>query len=805
MTTLLADLRYALRQLRRAPGFAVTAILTLALGIGAATAVYSVAYGVLIDPFPYRDVHTLVSPSVCGQDASLCYPRIYTPAQFNEVARTPGIFNGVTASTVGEVTLTGGHAPQQIRGNYITPNTFTVLGVQPMLGRPSTESDVRSGHGEVALLSYRYWQQHYGGSPSVLGTVVMVDRRARTVIGVMPPRFLWRGADIYLPIDMTSSDVIEGQRYFTLVGRVRAGVTSVQAAAVLKPVFVQLHTVNPTMFPANPRIGLMPFDEMFQSGLGGTLHLLLLAVFVLLLIACANVSSLLLARAVGREREFAVRASLGGSAWRLARAALTESLVLVLFALPVALGFAYVALQAILRIVPPETIPDEAVVSMSLPVLLGSLAVAAVTILIFGTAPAWRSATPRLTAAMQGGLRASAGRSQQRLLGGFVVTEIALSLALLVLAGLMIRSLIAVESVPISMDPDHTLIVGIPLAADHYPDAESQNRFFRQFLDRVRQLPSVRAITLDAGLPLIDINAVHAQLAGQPMDRRLSLLRLTDPAYLQVASRTVLAGHFIDQREIDARSHDIVVSQAFARRYLGSTVLGRVIQLPDLQPEGKPLADVAFTVVGLVKDVPEFATHRESYPEIFLPYTVAPQSTGVALISTALPPESLVESVRRLVNSIDKEQPVANVMSLRQLLNMYGYAGPRFALTLFGAFAVAALLLALVGIYGVLSFVTTQRTKEIGIRIALGARPWHVMRMVFRQACVLAGLGVAFGLPLALVAGRFASDELVRTSPRDPLVLFAAACLLPLLALTGTLLPARRAANIDPIEALRSE
>ena len=815
--SLLADLRYTLRQYRRAPGFAVTAVLTLALGIGATTAVFSVAYGVLIDPFPYRDVHTLATPKLCMPDQAECMWRGYTPEQFNEIVAKTDLFSGVTASTVGNVTLTGGAAPQQVRGNYLSPNTFSVLGVEPILGRPSTEEDVQPGHGEVALISYRYWQQRFGGSRGVLGTVLTVDGRARTIIGVMPPRFLWRGGDLYLPVEITNAAEIEGQRYFTLVGRLKPGVTDAQAAAELKPIFDDFRKAAPNTFPPETRVGIMTFDEMFRSDLGGTLHLLLGAVFLLLLIACVNVSSLLLARAVGREHELAVRASLGASPWRMARAALTESLVLAMAAMPVALLFAYAGLQAMLRIVPKNTIPDEAVVTMNLPVLLVSLAIAALTILIFGSAPAWRSASPHPASALQGSSRGSAGRAQRRLLGGFVVTEIALSFALLALAGLMVRSLLSVESVPISADPDHTLVFSLPLTADRYPTAESQVLFFRQFLDRAATVPGVRSVSIDGGLPFLYWTGVKVQVPGQPVDKLWRPLHLVDPAYLQASGRTLVEGHFIDAREVDAKSHDAVISQTFARRYFpGASVLGKVVHLSGLSPD-KPAADShapaapsddSFTIVGVVKDATAslvMGNDNLNPPEIFLPYSVAPRQVDAAVVQTALPPEQLVQSFRRLVEGIDRDQPIADAMSLRQLLDTYGYAGPRFALALFAAFAAAGLLLACIGVYSVLSFVTSQRTQEIGIRIALGAQRPHVMWIVLRQACLWAAAGVGIGLPLALVAGHLAQSQLFRTSPYDPVTLIVAGIALPVLAIAGTCLTANRAAVINPVSALRSE
>lgn len=800
------DLRYAGRRLLRNPSFSVAAVLTLALGISASSAVFTVAYGVLIDPFPYRDVHTLATPKLCSPDRAECGWRSYTPQQFNEIAQKTDIFNGVTASTVGFVELTGNFEPQRVRGNYITTNTFDVLGVQPVLGRATIASDVDAGHEEVALLSYRYWQAHYGGIPSVIGQVINVDQHPRTVIGVMPPRFLWRGADIYLPIKMTNAFEVEGQHRFALVGRLKRGVTDAQAAAELTPIFEEFAQTEPYNFPKNLRLGVLPFDQMFKSGLAGTLYLLLGSVFVLLFIACVNVSSLLLARAVSREHEYVVRAAIGASRLRLIRHAFTESLLLALIAFPVSLLCAYGGLQAILRIVPADTIPDEAVITMNIPVLLGSLGIAIGTVLIFGTMPAWHSARPRLAAALNS-FRASDSRVHRRLLSSFVVTEIALSLALLMLAGLMVRSLIAVESVPVPFTPDRTLLLRVPLAEKRYPTQESRILFYRQLLDRVRAIPGVRQATVDAAFPIMDMYGERVQISGQPTDRRMIALHLSEAEFLSMSGRKMLQGHFLDAREVTAASHEAVITQNFAQRHFaGENAIGRTIHLPEFRPDQKnKLTDDAFTVVGVMSDLPFFVGFNEDHPHVFLPYTVGSAAADCLIVSTALPADVLVNPVRQTVHAIDKDQPIVETMSLRQLLDMYGYAGPRFSLALFGTFAVAALLLSLVGVYGVLSFVTSQRTREIGIRMALGANRSQVVWMVLRQAVMLAILGVAIGLPLAFLAGRLARQELIHTSQFDPLTLAVAVCILPLLAVAGTCLPARRAAGVDPVSALRIE
>jgi predicted permease len=439
-------------------------------------------------------------------------------------------------------------------------------------------------------------------------------------------------------------------------------------------------------------------------------------------------------------------------------------------------------------------------------VLIASIALTLGTVLIFGLAPAWHSANPRLAAALSGS-RTAGSRPQRRLLSGFVVTEIAFSLALLMLAGLMVRSLIAVEDAPVPFAPDRTLVMRIPLGNLRYPTPESKSIFFRQLLDRVRALPGVSSATVDAALPFMDLYGERVQIGGQQQDKRIVALHFTDPVFLAASGRHMLQGHFIDEREVAARAHEAVITQNFANRYFsGENPIGKTFRLPDFEPDGhKKLENDAFTVVGVMSDLPFFVGFRESFPHILLPYTVAPDTTSTLIVSTSLPAGELLNPVRQTIRAMDKDQPIMDANTLRQMLDMYGYAGPRFSLALFGTFAGAALLLALVGIYGVISFITTQRTQEIGIRMALGANRRDVMWMVLHQAFMLALLGVAVGLPLAFVAGRFAKGQLIQTSQYDPLALIAAICVLPLLAVAGTYLPARRAARVNPVAALRAE
>ena len=807
LESVLADIRFAWRQRWRSRGVTAVVVLTLALGIGAVTAVFSVAYGVLVNPFPYKDASTLVAPKLCWPESSQCSSDDFSPAQFLEFQQKTTLFQAVTASTVGKVTVTGNGEAQQIRGNYVSANTFDVFGVQPLLGRASTPEDVTAGHEPVALLSHRYWLSQFGGATSVLGHVITVDGNPRTIVGVLPPHFLWRGADVYLPVLMTSAMEIEGHSRFTFIARVKPGVTDAQATGELQPLFQDFIQADPHRYPKDMRIsGLIALPELFKSGLAGTLYLLLAAVFILLLIACVNVSSLLLANAVTREHEFVLRTAIGASRLRLIRQVMIEALLLAVLAIPVALTFAYGGLQAMLHMVPADTIPDEAHIALNIPVLAISIGIAVLIVLIAGMSPAWHSANPRLSGVLTS-TRATESSVHRRILNAFVVTEIALSLVLLALAGLMMRSMIAVQRVPTIFPPDRTVMMRVPLVPKRYATPAAKVRFFSHLVEEISHLPGITAATVDSQMPFLMGYFGQVRVGGQtPGSNDFDMLHFVTPAYVNMAKLRVLEGHFIDDREISTRAHDLVVSEDFAQRYFpNGSALGQTVNLVNSFLEGREdHSEPAFTIVGIVDQLPALPGNQRKRPDLFLPYTAAPVMDTVIAI-TKLPAEDLVQPIHRIVTTMDRDQPVADAMTLRQLLNRYGYASPRFAFTLFGTFAGVALLLSMIGIYGVFSFATSRRTHEIGIRMALGARRSEVVSMILRQACRLSAAGVAVGLPLAFMAGRLAKVQLFHTSEYDPITFVIAIVLLPLLAVAGSWIPARRAAGIEPMAALRLE
>ena len=494
------DLRFGVRSFLRTPGFTTLAVLSLALGVMATTAMYSVIHAVVLDPFPYKDVDNLMSIKVSGREwnGSRTY---YNTDEYLEFADRSTIFEGVIASTISDVLWTGEGDPQRLRGNYGSPNTFLVMGVPALHGRYYVPDDGRADAAPVAVLGYKFWQRQFGGDPSVVGRELRLNDKVRTIVGVMPKRFMWRGADVYLPVTFERGRAIEGVRDVHVLGRLKAGVNEAQAEADLKPIVQDLVQTAPTRFPKTWRVSLLSFKETFPSSIRNDLWVLFGAVGLLLLIACANVSNLLLSRAAGRQREMAVRSALGGGRWRLVRQLLTESVILAVAGAIVGTALAYGALNIILTLVPPDTIPDESEVAVNLPVLGFTLLVSFATSLIFGLAPALHTCSKDLTNPLRtSGRSTTGGKTQALLRKTLVVGAVALSVMLLVGASLMIRSVIAVTGVSLGFEPERILTLRVPLPERKYPDPARRALFFDELLRGVAAVPGVTAAAVSTSI-----------------------------------------------------------------------------------------------------------------------------------------------------------------------------------------------------------------------------------------------------------------------------------------------------------------
>ncbi len=800
---LVRDIRYGIRNLAKNPGFAAVAILSLALGIMATTAMYSVIYGVVLNPFPYKDVDSLMSVKVWepGQRGWRLY---YSTDQFLEIAERATIFDGVIASTISDVLRSGEGEPQRLRGNHVTTNTFQVLGVPPLLGRAITPADGAPDAPAVCVLGYRFWQRQFGGDPGVLGRELRLNDRVHTVVGVMPRRFMWRGADVYLPIVFRRGQVVEGVRFVHLLGRLKRGVTEAQVETDLQPIIEDLKRREPAAFPEKFRVGLLSFKETFPSGIRELLWILFGAVGLLLLIACANVSNLLLSKAASRQREMALRAALGAGRGRLVRQLLTESLTLALAGGALGVALAYAGLGVIIALVPPGTIPDESEIVVNLPVLLFSLAVSTATSLLFGLAPALHACTRDLANPLKDSSRGISGGLRRALLRhSLVVAEVALSLVLLVGASLMIRTLFAVRALDFGFHPERLLTMRIPLPEKRYPDPVRRGAFFQELLPRVAAVPGVVSVGLNTWIHPLGNWSLPVEMVGEAqMDTRRTLVHQVNPGYPETLGIRFLQGRMFSESEVGNKQRLAVVNQAFVNRYsAGRDPIGRLIRIPRLKEPPFGVAEPSFQIVGVVKDVMNDDNRTE--PEIYLPYTLTGSADNL-IVLTQGNPSALAQAVRAQVYELDKDQPVMNVKTVEQVLDeeMFSYA--RFQVVLFSVFAGLGLALAVIGVYGLISHSVAQRTQEIGVRIALGASLGDIIRMVMAGGCRQLLIGVALGLAGSAAATRVVA-QYIAVSRWDPISFAGVAVLLFAAGMAACYWPALRASRVDPVTALRHE
>jgi putative ABC transport system permease protein len=798
------DLQYGSRSLLKNPGLSALAILSLATGVMATTVIYSVLHAVVLDPFPYKDVDQLMSVRVMDatQRGSRTY---YSVDQFLEIAGRTSIFDGVIASTISDVLWSSEADPQRLRGNHGTFNTFDVMGVPPLIGRTPNAGDARPGAPPVVVLGYRFWQRQFGGDPDVLGRELRLNDVVRTVIGVMPKRFMWRGADVYVPVTFERGHLTENVQIVHLLGRLKPGVSEAQASADLAPIITDLKTREPDQFPDKWRVGLLSFKETFPSGITSDIWVLFGAVALLLVIACANVSNLLLSKATARQREMTVRAALGASRGRLVRQLLTESLILALVAGAVGVLLAYTGLPAILALVPPGTIPDESEIALNTPVLIFTLGLSIVTSVLCGLAPAHSSGRDVAQSMREAG-RGLAGTSSQAILRkGLVVAEVALSLMLLAGSSLLVRTFVTIQNVDLGVPPNQILTMRVPLAASRYPDATHRVQFFRELTQKVSAIPGVAAVGVNTGLHPFGNMRAPVDIAGTAPRADLVQIHHVDDGYLNALGIRLVSGRLLTGNDVNSAQHVVLVNERFVKNRLdGRSPLGQVVSVPRLRRPPFALGDDAFQIVGVVRDTFNQGLANPVIPEVYVPYTVA--GIGNILVVRAQgDPAAITRTVVSQVYAIDRNQPVASVQTLDALLKTDEYATPRFNLALLGAFAVLGVVLAIVGVYGVMSSAVAQQTPEIGVRMALGASSADILRMVVGRGSRLLLIGMALGLIGSVGAARFLARQIWNVPAFDPLAFGIVSLALFVAGLQACFWPARRASRIDPLIALRQD
>jgi putative ABC transport system permease protein len=808
MGTVWQDLRYSLRMFRQSPGFTAVVILSLALGIGANTAIFSLTSAVLLKPLPFREPERLV---MLWEDASFAgFPRnTPSPANFMDWKAQSESFEGMAALAIRSYNLTDGGDPVRLEARAVTADFFPVLGVKPALGRAFAPAEDRPGGDRVAVISHAVWQGRYGGDPGVVGREILLGGEKRTVVGVMPARFQFLDeVDVWVPLALSAEAwASRGRHYLTVVARLKPGVTIERANADLRTIMARIRRDYPNEAGRTDAYALA-LDRQVTGGVRGQLVMLLVAVGFVLLIACANIANLLLARAAARGREIAVRLALGAGRTRLVRQLLTESVLLALAGGTLGLLFAAWSFAFLQQLVPAEMALTTSL-KLDGRTLGFTLGVAVFAGLLFGLAPALQASRSDLNEALkQGGGRAGTSAGSRRLRSAFVVAEVALALMLLVGAGLLIQTLYRLHSQYSVLRPESLLTVRTELPRPKYREHAERVAFYSQVLGRVRRLPGVESAGYTTSVPLVWKGGTSGFLpeGRQPLPG-LSYdanHRQVSADYLQTTGIPLRRGRYIEERDVEQSQAVAVINETMARQYWpDEDPLGKRFTLGD--PGG---AEPWITVVGVVADVRQMGLDEPVKAEMYLPFRQLGYMTFYAprelVIRSAVDPTSLVAAVRREVQAVDAEQPVSHVRTMADILGAES-GEQRVGMVLLSAFAALALLLAGLGIYGVLAYFVAQHTPEIGIRMALGAARGDILALVLRKGMGMAMVGVAVGLGGAFALMRLMQSLLYGVSASDPLTFAGVAAVLAGVALAACWIPARRAARVDPMVALRRE
>jgi putative ABC transport system permease protein len=810
MNTLWQDLRFGVRMLAKSPGFALVAVAALALGIGANTAIFSVVNTVLLRPLPFAQPERLVTVIPRDErDGSLGDAHSYP--NFTDLRAQKQLFEAAAAYSAANSFLLGSDEPELLRGLVTSADLFPMLGVRPALGRTFTAEEDKPGAQRVIVLSDGLWRRRFNADPAIVGKSITLTSGPITVIGVMPPGFKYpvgmAKVDYWLPLvpNVQPGTLTErGAVFLAVVARVRAGATLQQAQAELNRTSQQLAAAYPD---SNTALGFMlrPLHEELVGDVRPALYVLLAAVGFVLLIACANVANLLLARAAARQREIAVRVALGASRWRIVRQLLTESLLLALAGGGLGLLLAMWGLDLLIAAA-PQNIPRLHEAALDPVVLAFTVGVSLLTGVVFGLAPALQATKTDFNEALkEGGRSGGEGLRQNRLRAVLVVAEVALSLVLLVGAGLLMQSFTRLLKVDPGFRPEHVLTADVVARSNSYPKPEQRAAFFQQVLQRIAQLPGVEAAGAVSPLPLGgNFEAFSFTIEGHPPAPRgeepSADFRITSADYFRAMSIPVQRGRAFSERDNASAPPVVIVNETFARHFFaGEDPLGRRMVV------GTGAEDRPREIVGVVGDVRHAGLDAETTPEMYVPYLQ--ESAGRLTIVTrarAGDAGAIAASVRQSVREVDKDQPVYNVRPMTQLL-ADSVARRRFNMLLLGLFAAVALLLAALGLYGVMAYSVTRRTHELGIRIALGAQTRDVLRLVVRQGMALVAVGLVIGVCAALVVTRLIRTLLFGVSNVDPLTYAGVALLLLVVTLVACLVPARRATKVDPMVALRYE
>jgi predicted permease len=809
------DVRYALRLLAKAPGFTFTALLSLALGIGATTAVFSVIHAVLISPFPYAGADRMVR--VLAEDRSgvprnffLTGPQLRVFQQLKSVDSALGQANW-------ELATTGSDLPEDVRVVFFTVNATTHFGLPAFLGRgllPSDAPDAQDSQ-PIVVLSFSFWKRRFAGNPDVLGKILSMDHKDYTIVGVLPPRFAWTMADVYMPLKVTNDP--NGLMWLSSV-KLKPGVTPQAAKAEFQPLLQAFAKEAPGHFPEDFHVHVRRLTDEHDISFAHTLYLLFGAVALMLWIGCANFSILLLARGTSRQHEFALRAAIGASRVRVLRQLLIESLLLSLGGALLGGLTAYGAVGLIANTLPRTSFPREVAIQINLPVLAFTVALALIAGLLFGLSPALRLSRTEANRVLLSAARTVGGMGANRAHALLIAGQVALTMLLLSSGGAVIESFLRLTRAPLGYDPHSTLVVGIPLRYNTYMAWEQRAAHFNQLRQAITAISGVRAAAIStratppaSGLDT-QIAITREASSRSAAEEHQARLGAVSPEYFSLLHIPLLSGRIWDQSETMLAAPVAVINETMARRYWpNSTALGQSFRVPDLKTI--PFCIVAtsgqsFQIIGIVADARNDGLGQPAQPAVYLPYTFLMEVFTHILVQTNGSLSSVYQAVREQIRHVDPDQQVeghGEIVSLEDMVTRQKeWQQAHLATLLLGAFALLALALASVGVYCVVSYGVAQRTNEFGIRIALGAQQKDVLKLVFASAGESIATGLAVGIFLSHSAAQLLS-RLTEVSPTNSLVLFNATALFLATATTACLLPALRASSIDPMEALRRQ
>jgi predicted permease len=812
MQVLHQDIRYSLRQFIKNPGFTLTALISLALGIGATTAVFSVIYAALMNPYPYPNADRIVRVTMESKAGSDNWTNLNGP-QIQQV-RQLGVVESVLAMDFHAMTLTGPDLPENVNVVGLIANGFTDLGVPPALGRGLLPSDAIDGEDPqpVVVIGYKFWQKHFLGNPDVVGKTLQLDRKDYLIVGVAAPRFTWYSADVYRPLKLSQDPA----RTNLVNLRLKPGVTHDQANAALQPLLEQFAHDMPKHFPEYFKVKVEDLNAWVRRGISGTLYLLFGAVALLLAIGCGNVSILLLARGTARQHELAVRTAIGAQRRRIVRQLLTESLLLATMGAGLGVAAAYGILAVMKAVLPRYAFAPEVVININLPVLLFCIIVALATGVLFGLGPSLRLSRTKVGQVMQSNARRVLGgvhgrKTYDLLIGG----QIALTLLLLAGAGSAMEGFVRLLHMRLGYDPHNVMSVGIPLHENTFTTWEARNAYFEQLRAKVAETPGVTgtAISTNATPPHSGDN-MRFEILGKPsVEDQMGLVHSVNEGYFATLRIPMLEGRVWDEAENHRGALVAVINRTLAQRYFpGGDAVGHSMKVPGFE-ERPPLilsvpklADSWLQIVGVVDDVKDNGLLEPVKPALYLPYTVSLRQWTQILVRADVPPLMLLHTIRQQLAAVNPEQ-----QTFSEVEDLDGWISDEqewqqehLAAWIFGVFGVLALALAAVGLYSMVSYSVVQRTNEFGIRMALGAGRGHVLRIVFASTLVSVGSGIVVGLTLA-VALNSVVQKWAQGNARDPLVLLTGTALLLVVSAVACGLPARRAARVDPMTALRYE